>query len=76
MEAFGFLFRVHKHSNISVECDINLSNRRVNFMARIAQHGDKCIVDVRGFGECHPNPSNATGDGRALNRCVKVHRIR
>jgi outer membrane protein OmpA-like peptidoglycan-associated protein len=75
-DAFGFLIYGHTDSSASDEYNINLSNRRANLVAEIAQEAGTRIVDVRGFGERRPIASNSTNDGRAQNRRVEIYCIR
>ncbi len=74
--AFGFLIYGHTDSNASDEYNINLSNRRANMVAGIAQDGGFRVVDVRGFGERRPRADNNTAAGRAENRRVEIYCIR
>jgi outer membrane protein OmpA-like peptidoglycan-associated protein len=75
VDAFGFLIYVHTDSNASDEYNINLSNRRANMVAGIAQDAGTRVVDVRGFGEHRPTATNATSAGRAENWRVKIYCI-
>ncbi|MGJ8611465.1 MAG: OmpA family protein [Octadecabacter sp.] len=75
-DAFGFLIYGHTDSNASDEYNINLSNRRANMVAGIAQDAGTRVVDVKGFGERRPTATNATAAGRAENRRVEIYCIR
>ena len=55
---------------------MNMSNRRANMVAGIAQDAGTRVVDVRGFGERRPRADNHTHDGRAQNRRVKIYCIK
>jgi outer membrane protein OmpA-like peptidoglycan-associated protein len=74
-DAFGFLIDGHTDSIASDEYNINLSNRRANMVAGIAQDAGTRVVDVRCFGEQCPTATNATSAGRAENRRVKIYCI-
>ena len=75
-DAFGFLIYGHTDSNASDEYNINLSNRRAQMVAGIAQDAGTRVVDVRGFGERRPRADNHTYAGRAENRRVEIYCIR
>lgn len=75
-DAFGFLIYGHTDSNASDEYNINLSNRRANMVAGIAQDAGLRVVDVRGFGERRPRADNGTAAGRAENRRVEIYCIK
>lgn len=74
--AFGFMIYGHTDSNASDEYNMNLSNRRANMVASIAQEAGTRVVDVRGFGERRPTADNGTSAGRAENRRVEIYCIR
>jgi len=75
-DAFGFLIYGHTDSRASDEYNIDLSNRRANMVAGIAEDAGTRVVDVRGFGERRPVASNATHAGMAQNRRVEIYCIR
>jgi outer membrane protein OmpA-like peptidoglycan-associated protein len=75
-DAFGFLIYGHTDSNASDEYNINLSNRRAQMVAGIAQDAGTRVVDVRGFGERRLRADNHTHAGRAENRRVEIYCIR
>jgi len=75
-DAFGFLIYGHTDSNASDEYNINLSNRRANMVAGIAQDAGTRVVDVKGFGERRPTADNSTAAGRAENRRVEIYCIK
>lgn len=75
-DAFGFLIYGHTDSNASDEYNINLSNRRANMVASIAQDAGTRVVDVKGFGERRPTADNGTAAGRAENRRVEIYCVK
>ncbi|MEL6958997.1 MAG: OmpA family protein [Pseudomonadota bacterium] len=75
-DAFGFLIYGHTDSRASDEYNMDLSNRRANMVAGIAQDGGFRVVDVRGFGERMPRADNHTAAGMAQNRRVEIYCIR
>lgn len=75
-DAFGFMIYGHTDSNASDEYNINLSNRRANMVAGIAQDAGTRVVDVKGFGERRPRADNDTHAGRAENRRVEIYCIK
>ncbi|WP_375279873.1 OmpA family protein [Pseudooctadecabacter sp.] len=74
--AFGFLIYGHTDSNASDEYNMDLSNRRAQMVAGIAQDAGVRVVDVKGFGERRPRADNHTAAGRAENRRVELYCIR
>lgn len=74
--AFGFLIYGHTDSRASDEYNIDLSNRRANAVAQVAQASGARVVDIRGFGERRPTASNATAAGMTQNRRVEIYCIR
>lgn len=75
-DAFGFLIYGHTDSRASDEYNMDLSNRRANMVAGIAQDAGTRVVDVRGFGERRPRADNHTHEGMAQNRRVEIYCIR
>jgi len=65
----------HTDSDGTEEYNQALSERRARSVADylISEGVDPSIIDVSGQGELNPVASNATREGRALNRRVDVH---
>lgn len=74
--ARAFLIHGHTDSRASDEYNMQLSIRRANAVARVAQSVGASVVDVRGFGERMPRASNATAQGMAQNRRVEITCLR
>ncbi len=66
----------HTDSRASDEYNMNLSLRRANSVARVAQQAGVRIADVRGYGERMPKASNNTAAGMQQNRRVEIICIR
>ncbi|MDH5531699.1 MAG: OmpA family protein [Paracoccaceae bacterium] len=69
-----FSYGVHGHtdSRASDEYNINLSKRRANAVAAVAQSVGARLASVKGFGERLPVASNATAAGMQKNRRVEI----
>ena len=65
----------HTDSDGSEEYNQALSERRAQSVSDylVSEGVDPNIIDVSGQGELNPVASNATKEGRALNRLVDVH---
>lgn len=75
-DAFGFLIYGHTDDRASDEYNIDLSNRRANMVASIAQQSGARVVDVKGFGERRPRAAGHSHEARAQNRRVEIYCIR
>ena len=74
--AISYIIVGHTDSRASDAYNMNLSLRRANAVARIAQSVGARIADVRGYGERMPKASNNTSAGMAQNRRVEIICIR
>nr|WP_244512466.1 OmpA family protein [Roseovarius nanhaiticus] len=74
--AVSYIITGHTDSRASDEYNMNLSLRRANAVARIAQQTGVRIADVRGYGERMPKVSNSTAAGMQQNRRVEIICIR
>ena len=74
--ARSYIITGHTDSRASDQYNMNLSLRRANSVARVAQATGARITDVRGYGERSPKASNATAAGMQKNRRVEIICIR
>ncbi|WP_324755230.1 OmpA family protein [Roseovarius sp. Pro17] len=74
--AVSYIITGHTDSRASDEYNMNLSLRRANSVARLAQQSGVRIADVRGYGERMPKASNNTAAGMQQNRRVEIICIR
>ena len=74
--AASYIIIGHTDARASDQYNLNLSVRRANAVARVAQSSGARISDVRGYGERMPKASNQTVAGMALNRRVEIICIR
>ena len=74
--AFGFLIYGHTDARASDEYNMNLSNRRANMVASVAQAAGARVVDVKGFGERQPRASGNSAAALQQNRRVEIYCIR
>ncbi len=74
--AVSYIITGHTDSRASDEYNMNLSLRRANSVARLAQQSGVRIADVRGYGERMPKASNNTAGGMQQNRRVEIICIR
>jgi outer membrane protein OmpA-like peptidoglycan-associated protein len=67
----------HADADYTVAHNATLSmNRALSMKKFLADHGvpvDRMTIVVRAFGECVPVASNATAEGRTLNRRAELH---
>lgn len=71
-KATSYMIDGHTDSRASDSYNLDLSYRRAQAVAAIAQQVGAKIADVRGFGERRPVASNKTKQGRANNRRVEI----
>ena len=74
--ATSFIITGHTDSRASDAYNMDLSLRRANSVARVAQSAGARIADVRGYGERMPVAANSTADGMQQNRRVEIICIR
>ncbi|SHL89233.1 Outer membrane protein OmpA [Roseovarius pacificus] len=74
--AVSYIITGHTDSRASDEYNMNLSYRRANAVARVAQSVGARVSDIRGYGERMPKASNASAAGMAQNRRVEIICIR
>ncbi|MFX0541216.1 OmpA family protein [Roseovarius sp. S4756] len=74
--AVSYIITGHTDSRASDEYNMNLSLRRANAVARLAQQSGVRIADVRGYGERMPKATNNTAAGMQQNRRVEIICIR
>ena len=74
--AVSYIIIGHTDSRASDEYNMDLSQRRANSVARLAQQSGVRIADVRGYGERMPKASNNTAAGMQQNRRVEIICIR
>ena len=74
--AVSYIITGHTDSRASDQYNMNLSLRRANSVARVAQQSGARIADVRGYGERMPKASNKTAGGMQQNRRVEIICIR
>lgn len=74
--AQAYIIAGHTDSRASDEYNMNLSLRRANSVARVAQGTGARVVDVRGYGERIPAAPNTSAAGMAKNRRVEIICIR
>ncbi|MFT5066511.1 MAG: outer membrane protein OmpA-like peptidoglycan-associated protein [Yoonia sp.] len=74
--AFGFLIYGHTDSRASDEYNMDLSQRRANMVASIAQGAGANIVDVKGFGERQPRAQGHSAAALQQNRRVEIYCVR
>ncbi|MEO0939208.1 MAG: OmpA family protein [Pseudomonadota bacterium] len=74
--ATSYIITGHTDSRASDAYNLNLSLRRANAVAAVAQASGARIADVRGYGERLPVASNGTSAGMAKNRRVEIICIR
>lgn len=71
-DAVSYTIVGHTDSRASDSYNLDLSLRRANSVARVAQSVGARIADVRGYGERRPKASNNTKAGMAENRRVEI----
>ena len=71
-DATSYVIAGHTDSRASDAYNLDLSLRRANSVASVAQRAGARIADVRGYGERLPAASNATAAGMARNRRVEI----
>ncbi len=74
--ATSYIITGHTDSRASDQYNMNLSLRRANSVARVAQSSGARIADIRGYGERMPVASNGTAAGMQKNRRVEIICIR
>ncbi|QYX55920.1 OmpA family protein [Roseovarius sp. SCSIO 43702] len=74
--AVSYIITGHTDSRASDSYNMDLSLRRANAVARVAQASGARIADVRGYGERMPKASNNTAAGMQANRRVEIICIR
>ncbi len=74
--AVSYIITGHTDSRASDAYNLDLSQRRANAVARLAQQSGVRIADVRGYGERMPKVSNSTAAGMQQNRRVEIICIR
>jgi outer membrane protein OmpA-like peptidoglycan-associated protein len=74
--AVSYIIVGHTDSRASDAYNMDLSQRRANSVARLAQKAGVRIADVRGYGERMPKASNNTAAGMQKNRRVEIICIR
>lgn len=74
--AFGFLIYGHTDARASDEYNMDLSNRRANMVASVAQASGVRVVDVKGFGERQPRAQGNSAAALQQNRRVEIYCIR
>ncbi len=74
--AVSYIISGHTDSRASDQYNMDLSQRRANSVARLAQQSGAHIADVRGYGERLPKASNNTAAGMQQNRRVEIICIR
>lgn len=74
--ATSYIIAGHTDSRASDEYNMQLSIRRANSVAAVAQSVGARIADVRGYGERMPRASNHTAAGMQQNRRVEIVCIR
>ncbi|WP_299848722.1 OmpA family protein [uncultured Roseovarius sp.] len=74
--ARGYIITGHTDSRASDAYNMNLSKRRANAVARVANATGARVNGIRGYGERQPKASNATAAGMAQNRRVEIMCIR
>ena len=74
--AVSYIISGHTDSRASDQYNMDLSIRRANAVARVAQQTGVRIADVRGYGERLPKASNNTAAGMQQNRRVEIICIR
>ena len=70
--AVSYIIAGHTDSRASDEYNLNLSLRRANAVAAVAQSVGARIADVRGYGERMPKAPNSTAGGMQQNRRVEI----
>lgn len=74
--AYGFLIYGHTDARASDEYNMDLSNRRANMVASVAQASGVRVVDVKGFGERQPRAQGNSAAALQENRRVEIYCIR
>ncbi|MFD0858415.1 OmpA family protein [Roseovarius aquimarinus] len=74
--AVSYIITGHTDSRASDAYNMDLSLRRANSVAKIAQQTGARIADVRGYGERMPKAPNNTAAGMQQNRRVEIICIR
>ncbi len=74
--AVSYIITGHTDSRASDAYNMDLSQRRANAVARLAEKSGVRIADVRGYGERMPKASNNTAAGMQQNRRVEIICIR
>jgi outer membrane protein OmpA-like peptidoglycan-associated protein len=74
--ATSYIITGHTDSRASDQYNMDLSLRRANSVAKVAQASGARIADVRGYGERMPKASNGSAAGMAQNRRVEIICIR
>ncbi len=71
-QARSFIVTGHTDSRASDEYNMNLSKRRAEGVAGVAQSVGASILAVNWYGERMPRATNATSQGMAQNRRVEI----
>ena len=71
-QARSFIVTGHTDSRASDEYNMNLSKRRAEGVAGVAQSVGASILAVNWYGERMPRATNATAQGMAQNRRVEI----
>ena len=67
----------HTDSVGSAKSNMELSQRRANAVVKyLKEHGVKCQLNAKGYGESKPKYSNKTRAGRAKNRRVEINLVK
>ena len=74
--AFGFLIYGHTDARASDAYNMNLSQRRANMVASVAQASGARVVDVKGFGERQPRAAGNSAAAYQQNRRVEIYCVR
>lgn len=75
-DAFGFMIYGHTDSRASDEYNMDLSQRRANMVASIAQGAGARVVDVKGFGERQPRAQGNSAAALQQNRRVEIYCVK
>lgn len=71
-QARSFIVTGHTDSRASDEYNMNLSKRRAEGVASVAQSVGASVLAVNWYGERMPRATNATAQGMAQNRRVEI----
>lgn len=74
--AVAFIISGHTDSRGSAGANIELSKKRAQAVADVAENAGAKVQKINGFGESQPAASNATNAGRAQNRRVEILCVR